>query len=336
MGDSLRRKRWKLSLYIALGVLAMTGGAALSQRTALRGRYYAYRLERAPESERREWADKLVGMGEAAVPRLLACLRKDDGPLCETARESLAKLLAAWTPKDPRSQRLADRFFEEQPSFSTAGQIAGLQVLPEILNSENVETASKARTIVSAALKEKMPELRFYGISLASRAELNLLPAVVPLLDDPDAGVRRAAMLVLGPIREGNGGAEQPLVSTDDLLRWLHDPDPEVRDICEMSLRSLPPLGRGLSDRDIRLGRRVTSPDALDRIKLAADLPYDVNVKAWLRRLSEDPDAAVRAAAARVAAERRVDFVDRLEQMKESDPDESVRNIAGYYRRQYR
>ena len=51
----------------------------------------------------------------------------------------------------------------------------------------------------------------------------------------------------------------------------------------------------------------------------------------WLDRLTADPDPAVRAGAARLAAERRAVLGDRLEQMSRSDPDGTVRRIAGYY-----
>jgi len=336
MAESLRRKRGKLILIIALAAVALAGGAGFSQRTALLTRYYAYRFEHAPEAERPAWLDKLVGMGDASVPRLLGFLRKNDGNLCAAARSGLEKSLTQWGPNDPRSRALGDRLLEEHPSFSTAGQMVALQLLPELLDSKNVETAAKARTIVAESLKDKVAELRFLGISVASRPELNLLPSVVPLMDDPDANVRRAALLVLGPVREtGAGGAEQPLVSSDDLLRWLHDPDPEVRNICEMSLRS---SGRGLRDRDIRMGRMLKNPDPMERLKLLLALPMeeDLNLKAWLRRLSEDPDSAVRAGAARLAADRRVDFAERLEQMTQTDPDGTVRKIAEYYRNQYR
>lgn len=334
MSEPRRRKRWKIVLLVLLAVLGLAGGAAYSQRTALQTWYYAYKLENAPEGERQPWADRLVALGEPAVPRLLGCLRKDDPHLCTVARGGLEKLLAEWGPKDPRAGKLADRFFEAHPSFSPAGQIAALQLLPDLLNAGGVEAAAKARTIVSGALKERAAELRFLGITVASRAELNLLPAVVPLLDDPDANVRRAAMLVLGPVREGGGGAEQPLVSSDDLLKWLHDPDPEVRQICESSLRS---SGRGLRDRDIRLGRLLTDPEPAERLKLLIDLPgeEDINLAVWLQRLSNDPDSAVRAGAARVAAERQVDFAERLDEMTRDDPDGTVRKIAEHYRKRF-
>jgi hypothetical protein len=320
-------------LFIVLALFGLAGGAAYSQRTALLTWYYAWKLEHAAEGDRQAWADKLVEMGEPAVPRLFGCLRKDDPQVCMLARTSLEKLLASWGPKDPRCGKLVDKFFEAHGSFSPTGQLAALQLLPEILTVGGVEAAAKARTIVTAALKDKAPEQRVLGIAVAMREELNLLPAVVPLLSDPEAVVRRAAMLVLGPIHEGGGGAEKPLVENDDLIRWLHDPDAEVRRLCEMSLRS-----RGLAERDVRLGRELTDPDPMGRLQLLLDLPGedDINLAAWLKKLSDDPDSAVRAGAARVAAERDVDFAERLDQMSQSDPDGTVRKIAEHYRKRYR
>ncbi|MCE9529842.1 MAG: HEAT repeat domain-containing protein [Planctomycetes bacterium] len=331
MSELRRGNRRRVVLLIVCAMLALTGGAAFSQRTTLTCWYYGYRLERAAETERQAWADRLVSMGEPSVPRLLACLRKDDAKLCAIARTSLEKMIAEREPKDPRSVKIADRFFEAHPTFSPAGQLAALQMLPELLTSGGAEAASKARTFVSAALKDRSAEHRIEGIKIARRIDLNLLPAVVPMLNDPEADVRLAAMVALGPISEGGG--DSVLVSSEELLHWLHDPDADVRQMCEMSLRS-----RNLRDRDIRLGRMLTNPDPKDRLKLLLELPddEDANLSVWLQRLSNDPDSAVRAGAARVAAERRVDFIERLDQMMTTDPDGTVRKIAEHYRKWYR
>lgn len=331
-----RRKRWKIVLFMLLAVIGLAGGAAFSQRTALRAWYYAYQLERAPEGERQAWADQLIDMGEPALPRLLGLMRKDDAPVCAIARTSLEKLLKSWGPDDPRAAKLVDKFFEAHPTFSPAGQMAALQLLPDLLDVRlgGVEAAAKARTIVTAALKDRSPEQRWLAIAVAMRDDLNLLPLVVPLLNDPEATVRQKAMMVLGPVREGASGVEQPLVSSDELLHWLHDPDPEVRRWCERSLRT-----REVGERDIELGRMLTDPDPMGRLQLLLALPSEEelsNMTKWLRKLSEDPDSAVRAAAARVAAERQIDFADRLDQMTHSDPDGTVRKIAEHYRKQYR
>lgn len=333
MSEPRRRKRWKLVLVVFLALVALAGGAAFSQRTALQAWYFAHRMEGAGDGERRQWTDKLVAMGEPAVPRLLACLQKDNASVCEESRFALDRLLTEWGPKDPRSGKLADRFFEMHPSFSPAGQVAALQLLPEVLAAGGIEAAAKARTIVTAALKDRSVEARYLGVLLANRIELNMLPNVVPLLDDPDARVRCAALMALGPVREGAAGMEKPLVEADQLLRYLHDPDPEVRRLCETMLVK----SRGLSERVVNYGRQLTHPDPRERLKLLLELAEEENVdhRVWLQRLSDDPDSAVRAGAARVAAERQVDFTERLEKMMSTDTDGTVRKIAEYYRKRY-
>ncbi len=331
--DELRPRRRRRILFLLLpAIIALVGGAAFSQRSQLQSRYYAYRLERSSTDDRPIWLERLTALGEPAGLRLLKCLRKDDTNLCESARNGLSKLLADWGAKDDRSLRLAEDFFDEQPSFALAGQLTALQLLPELLASENVETSAKARTLVATALKAKAAEQRYLAIGVASRPELNLLPSLVPLLDDPEATIRRAALLVLGPIREGASGVDKPVIGDEALLRWLHDPDPEVRRVCEMSLHS-----RELGDRDIRLGRMLTNPDPIDRLRLLVELPReeDLDLNKWLKRLSEDGDSAVRAGAARLAAERNLDFAERLEQMSLHDPDGTVRKIAEHYRKLY-
>ena len=90
--------------------------------------------------------------------------------------------------------------------------------------------------------------------------------------------------------------------------------------------------GNDLRERDL-----VTEFKSGD-MQLLLDLPGndDINLAAWLKKLSDDPDSAVRAGAARVAVERDVDFAERLEQMSRSDPDGTVRKIAEHYRKRYR
>jgi HEAT repeat protein len=146
----------------------------------------------------------------------------------------------------------------------------------------------------------------------------------MPLLKDPDAALRRAALLAVG--------ADRNLIADDDLLAWLHDPDPDAKRLCETALRS-----RGLRTSDLRLGRLLTDPRPAARLELLGLLRDDpeVELAAWLRRLSQDESPAVRAAAARLAGEQQVQALsDRLAQMAQGDPDLTVRPIAGYHLRQ--
>jgi len=331
MAATPRRSRKFLFITLSLGLLAVTAGVL--QRHALQSWFYARQLQKADETARPRHLARLVAMGEPAVPRLIGCLQKDDAGVCESARSGLEQLLAAWSPRDPRSQQLAARFFEMQPTFSPAGQTAALQMLSDLLGT-GAESVAKSRAVVGMAMKDRSAEQRYLAITVALRPELNMLAGVVPLLDDPDARIRRMAMRALGPVPESNGGMESPALDTDDLLRWLHDPDAEVRALCEEYLTR----NRGCSPRDVYFGRLLTHPDAMKRLALLVPLTGedDLDLGNWLKRLSKDADPSVRAAAARTAAENRVDFADRLDQMMRTDPDGTVRQLAEHYRKHYR
>src|SRR5262249_35348746 len=156
------------------------------------------------------------------------------------------------------------------------------------------------------------------AIKIAKRSDPTVLEGVVPLLRDREAEVRRAAMLAVSSARQ--------LVPDDDLLPWLHDSDSEVRRLCELALRS-----RGLQENHITLGKLISADSpaprlkVIEQVKLAPELEPGV----WLRRMTEDPHGAVRAAAIRAAGrEFHVDLRDRIRQMAQSDPSETVRNIA--------
>ena len=83
------------------------------------------------------------------------------------------------------------------------------------------------------------------------------------------------------------------------------------------------------------MAKLVTDASFLKRLEVISYLPNDnqIDPQAWLQRLSQDPVPAVRAAAARAGLEpdwqMNVDFRDRVREMARSDPDGTVRQIAG-------
>jgi HEAT repeat protein len=315
-----RALRWTLP------VLVLAVAAGVWQRERLWVWYCAERLERAADGDRGEWADKLAAAGEPAVPTLLGLLRHDDPNVCAAAKGGLDHLTAGWPKDDPRQLAFARQFVEAEPRFSTPGRAAALELLPTVMACGDLDAIQKSKGMVATAARSESVDVRIQAVVAALRPEVDALEAIVPLVGDPDAGVRRAAVLALGPVRDGARTA----LADDELLRCLHDSDGEVQRLCEMGLRS-----RGRTPRDIRLGRRYTAPDPAERQKLLIDLADedDLDLTVWLGRLTADPDPAVRAGAARVAVERRADLGDRLEQMSRSDPDGTVRRIADYYRK---
>jgi hypothetical protein len=156
--------------------------------------------------------------------------------------------------------------------------------------------------------------------SRALQGKTDLAELVLPLLRDASALVRREAMRAVA--------LNDKLISDEDLLTWLHDPDREVQRLCENALRC-----RGRSERDIRLGRFITDERARERLKVfpVLDAVPDRDLADLLRRLTEDAEPAVRIAAV-MAAEKfpLVDLSDRLRDMAQNDRSPTVRQVAEY------
>jgi HEAT repeat protein len=158
---------------------------------------------------------------------------------------------------------------------------------------------------------------------LATRDQSALLTRLLPLLKDSAGPVRRAALAALGRSRD--------LLPDEDTLPFLHDADPDVQRLAELTLRS-----RGLPESHIVLARLISDPDPAGRLQVfeALHRAPDLDAGVWLRRLTEDTESAVRAAAIRAACQDfHVDLTDRLRQMAQDDPSETVRSIAQTYLR---
>ncbi len=134
----------------------------------------------------------------------------------------------------------------------------------------------------------------------------------------PSAGPRSIA---LGPAPE--------LVSDDELLPLLHDPDEDVQNLCELALRS-----RGLQENHIVLARLISDTRPTARLQVLQHLrdATDLEPGVWLRRLCQGPEPAVRAAGIRAAsAQSEVDLRSCLQEMAEQDPSPTVKQLAQIY-----
>ncbi len=352
--------RWGIGL-LAVGILAGVG--CWLARDAILGWYYLERLSRASEQDRAGWAECVARLDSAAVPGLLRRFADEDGRACANAQAGLAAVVARWPADDPRRGRLAVQLAESFGRDSVAGQrrvlelfaawlqvspaladvrdcgvrlvplagrsadkdvrAAGLAVCGSFVNGETrPEVLACCRELIRRGLQDAEADNRALAARLAALTPVNLLPEVAPLLDDPSPAVRQVAMMVVGPAPEA--------ISTDDLLRSLHDTDEDVRRLCEAQLRDW----RGLRHEDIALGRLISDPKPGVRLQVLENLgrARDLEPGVWLRRLSHDPSAAVRAAAIRTAGEQlQIDLSDRIRQMAQNDPSPTVRQLAQFY-----
>jgi hypothetical protein len=353
--------RWLRRLLYFLLILLLTAGVvAWWQRHTLMAWYAVRGLQQAGEPARAAWITRIAEHPRAALPFLFASLRKNDHRSCDNVKQCLLQLWRGWNLDDPRRTQLMQLLAQEFGRFSSIGQKATLELANSlgptvpvslapplaslILQASSVEeetvrdqaltlatslatqpasssSLNACRELARACLHDTNADNRGRALRLAIQPSIDLREQVAPLLSDPSPEIRRTAMVVLGPATE--------VISTDDLLHWLHDPDAEVRHLCESALR-----GRGLRKEHLLMGRLMTDPQVTERLKVLDVLQQanDVEPGVWLRRLSHDPAPAVRAATVRLAAEQTVvNLADRIEQMAQNDPSHTVRQIAQFY-----
>jgi hypothetical protein len=179
-----------------------------------------------------------------------------------------------------------------------------------------------ARKLVAAALHAESMENRLRAVRLSlSPGMADLLELVASLLSDESPEVRRAALLAVSRAREA--------VHDDQLLPCLHDPDADVRRLCEQAL-----VARGLRREYLEMGRLLTDPQPAVRLRVLDCLreSSELDSGLWLRRLSLDPSPAVRVAAVRAMTQQAfVDLSDRIDQIAREDGNPTVRQLAQYY-----
>ncbi len=321
--------RWvKRGALGGLVLVAVVGGYVALNWTTLKADYTGKQFRAATtEPDRARLAEELLAAGDAGLPYLLEPFQSGTAESCATVVRALEKFFGEVPANDPRFARCCRAVFDGFAAFHDVGKAAALELLPELLKCPDPDSAGRCREMVKAGLTCPNADARVRAVRLALRPETNLTAEVVPLLDAPEPEVRRAAMLAVGPTTDGT----EPAIGVEELFRWLHDPDHEVRDLCTAAL-----LTRGLDLVHVVLARQLSDPNPAERIKLLADLRYAgdsiQDVGPWLERLSRDPDPAVRLGAARVALDSRLVFVGWIERLAERDPDPTVRKWVRYFR----
>lgn len=279
----------------------------------------------------------------AALTRLVQSWSPEDSQVLEFARtlaegftrfrlagkKRALQLAATWLTAEsgpPPNQEVTRTLARLLPGASAVDEVElrgrTLDLACQLMaRSDSLEFVGPCRSLAQASLADADPQNRALAVQLAMHKGMDLNKQLVPLLRDPEAEVRRLAMLVLGPAPEA--------IVTEELLHWLHDPDKEVRQLCEQALRE-----RHLSPSHIRLGRLLTDPRLSYRLQVLNHLLWakDLDPGVWLRHLSHDPKPSVRVAAIRAATEYfpKVTFSDRLEQMR-ADASPTVGQLAQYY-----
>jgi len=356
--------RGKSILFLSL--LFALAGVGWWQRPPLLAWYYVRGLAGAGDDDRETWVTRVCGLDTAALPSLLACLRRDNSQACANAESALVRLAESWGNGEARLLGLAELVAEGFPGLSACGQQSALE-LAVVLLKEQPAAAQAARRMLAAAAQVTDPGVQARALALAEVLvggapgpwPDTLRGMVSAGLKNPDPASRvRAVHLTLHEALRADGdlraqvvpllrdpqtpvrraallavGMAQETISEDELLPLLHDPDANVRRLCEGALR-----GRGLGEDHLQLARLISDARPSARLEVLDYLTgaTDLEPGAWLRRLSQDPSPAVRAGAVRAAAaQTQVDLSDRLRHLAQDDPSPTVRQLAAHYCQQH-
>jgi hypothetical protein len=327
----MMHKKFLIRSILGMAVLiAAVGAWAAMNATALQAYWTARQLRaNSSDEDRSRAADRLAALGEHGLARLVEFIRAGDESCRSAATGAIARRLESAPAADPWALTAAERLAGAMGSADAAGQRAILELLPKLHARCGPGGTDRCRAVVAAALASPEPAVRVQAVRLTLHPDIKMRREAVPLLADPAAEVRSAALMATAMPGDG-----EPLIAEEDLFRWLHDPDEGVRTICHGAL-----VSRDRTEAEIALGRRLTDPDPRERLMLLLNLRHgDVlaDPEPWLERLSRDIEPAVRAGAARVAVEIRGDrrlgcpaWVDRV---ADADPDPTVRRVAAYFR----
>jgi hypothetical protein len=286
----------------------------------------------------------------AALERMTSLWGNDDARTADLALR-LARAFAHFSPAGQKQVLdLAAGWFREGRRQSAGAERVALvsacgSLLSEsaVVNEENVQTSAlelcalllhqpgegqtgkpldPALKLAAAALHSAAADNRLRAVRLSLYPGMaDLLEQVATLLSDESTEVRRAALVAVCRAREA--------VHDDQLLPCLHDPDPEVRRLCEQAL-----IARGLRREYLELGRLLFDPRPAQRLQVLDRLRESIELDPglWLRRLSHDPSPSVRVAAMRAMTQQSfVDLSDRIDQIAREDSNPTVRQLAQYY-----
>lgn len=327
------KRKWMLRLGLGMVLVAVATGvwSGLNAKT-LQALYVAHQLQTAPdEVTRAQAADRLLALGDAGVAKLLGILRSSDQLSQVAAAGAIDRLFNTLADGDQHAILVGGQVIEAFFSSDPTGQCVILELLPVILKRTGSTHAVRCREAVALGLT--LPDLtaRLVAIRLSMHPDVRMGADLLPLLHAAEPEVRQAALFAAATVIDGD-----PLIADEDLFRWLHDPDEGVRRVCYDSL-----VSRDRSDAEIGLGRRLTHPDARERLKLLLDLRFDDDVadpEPWLERLSRDSEPAVRAGAVRVMAElaqnRRQPCPGWVSRVALTDANPIVRRVATYFQNQ--
>jgi hypothetical protein len=352
--------------YTLFFTIIACAGVGFWQQNTIAAWYRTWKMQSATPEMLPGYVKLFEAMGLTGTEALIGSFQSTSETACQNARQVLSKILNIWPPNDQRRATVIQQMAIMAPLYSACGQKECLGLLQEMMqndmphremqnvlatiiahastnsetrlgiyealiqtlrNEENIEESllKQSKSLVIVGIKSDQEAIRLAAIRLAVLPGLQFHEHLVPLVSgqntDPSIEVRQLVLLALGE--------HEKLLATDDLCRYLNDPDKEVRAIAERVLHV-----RGLSQNQIKLARLMHDENAARRAELPGMVlgTAEVDTFQWMERLSKDPAPAVRAATARAigsCADQRMSTL--LKVLSEQDQDQTVQQIARFY-----
>jgi hypothetical protein len=208
-------------------------------------------------------------------------------------------------------------------SEENAVQAAALQMSVGILKQNPTpEVMGSIKQLVSAGAKSESSLVQIQAITVALNPKTDCLQEVAICLKSPHREVRQAAILALGPASE--------TTMDEVLLPSLHDEDQTIVHLTETALQA-----RGLREDQIRLGKLMADPKPVKRLEVLDHLSAtrDIDPMIWLKKMSNDPSPAVRAAAARALNQERTSpSENQTAKASLREMNETVKKLDSFYK----
>src|SRR5438552_7020023 len=131
----------KLIVPLTIGALLILTGVVWLERTPLLVFYAVHGLQRANDSDRRSWVEKVAALDLVAMPKVIDCLCRADARVCANAQAGLLGIVRRWEPSDSRRAKLAESMAVRFTTLSEQGGQLALEIQEHLLRSSEAGTS---------------------------------------------------------------------------------------------------------------------------------------------------------------------------------------------------
>ena len=190
---------------VLLALLGLFSGIGWWQHRPLLAWYYVKQLTQASDETQGVCVNRVISVDDAAIPSLIDALETADDKSAANLESAFIGLLGAWGPDDARSENLLKQLEARLNSKATT-----LRLVARLFEAGHGDSwLARSRVWALEGVRSKDFNVRAAAVHIVLhsplRKEATVLAAIVPLLQDSAASVRKTALVALGPARSRAG-----------------------------------------------------------------------------------------------------------------------------------